>query len=372
VTPVSNQLFFIGTYTQPILFGTGEVMQGRGEGVYLVEMDGESGWLRAKALFSGIANPSYLALSPNGRYLYTTNELKDETGLDGGLVSAYAVDAGEPTLRHLSTKPTEGADPCHVVVSPQGRHIIVSNYMSGSVCVYPVLADGSLGEECQLVQHSGSGPNPGRQGGPHAHSAVFDPDGKFLLVSDLGIDQVFVYRLDGNTGRLCPVHIYRTQPGAGPRYCEFHPTLPICYLINELASSISALDYNLQTGCLTHRQTLSTLPQGDNGMNNICADLHITSDGKYVYGSNRGRDSIAIFRLDERGWMNLVGQVSSGGRTPRNFVIAPGERFLIVANQDSDNLVTFRIDKKTGSLKKQAEFVLPSPVCVRPIIKREE
>lgn len=367
MTPVSSQQFYIGTYTQPILFGTGEVMHGRGKGIYLVGIEPDRGSLTLNATFPHIVNPSFLALSPNGRYLYSVNELKDETEMDGGFASAFAIGPGH-AITQLNTKPTGGADPCHITLSNSGGHAVVSNFMSGSVCVYPVLQDGSLGEMSCLIQHSGSGLDPVRQQSAHAHSAVFDPQGRFLLVPDLGIDQVVVYRLDERSGTLCRIHTYQASPGAGPRFCEFHPFLPICYLINELSSSISALSYTPDTGVLTHCQTLSTLEEGDDGRDNICADLHITPDGRFLYGSNRGRNTIAMFRLDEQGEMYSMGRASSGGRTPRNFSIDPGGQFLIVANQDSDNLVTFFIDPNSGSLERRSELMIPSPVCIRPII----
>lgn len=365
---MSGQLFLVGTYTQPILFGTGEVMQGRGEGIYLISLEGADGALARLHTFPGIPNPSFLAVSADCRYIYAVNELKDKEGTDGGTVSAFAFDPGRSDLTLLSTLPTGGADPCHVSLSPDGRHLVVSNYMSGSLCVFPVNPDGSLEPASHREAHRGSGPTA-RQKGPHTHAAVWDPQGRFLLVSDLGIDQLLVYRLDAG-GKLERQFVYQTGAGDGPRFCEFHPDLHICYLINELSSSVSALAYNPDTGHLAHLQTASTLAEGDTGRDNICADVHITPDGRYLYASNRGRDTLAVFRLDREGRMSPVDNLPCGGRTPRNFAVAPSGRHLLVANQDSDNLVCYGIDPETGRLERQSELDIPSPVCVMPIMRK--
>lgn len=356
--------FYIGTYTQPILFGTGEVMCGKGEGIYQVEMDLDTGRLTQTGLIKNVDNPSYLNLSQTQKTIYVVNELKEYGGIESGSVSAFSVDPDTGDLTLLSRQPTYGTDPCHVAVSPQDSHIVVSNFMSGSICLYPILPDGGLGKAAQFIQHHGSGPDPRRQRGPHAHSATFDKSGKYVLVPDLGIDKVMIYQFDPQKNSLTPAAPYQAAPGAGPRYCEFHPSLDICYLINELASSISVLEWSNETGALRHLQTLSTLQEGKK-TENICADLHITRDGEFLFGSNRGDDTIAMYHLEPDGRMEYLMNVSTAGKTPRNFIIDPTDRYVIAANQDSDNLVVFALDKQRGRLDKVSELSIPTPVCIR-------
>lgn len=356
---------YIGTYTQPILFGTGEILQGKGHGIYHVRMDRSTGKLSQPVLMYETPNPSYLSLDSTQSYLYAVNELKEYNGQTGGSVSAFSVNK-DGSLKYLNTQPTFGTDPCHVAVSPDGSYVVVSNFMSGSVSVYPCCDDGSLANSSQTIQHQGKSINSHRQSGPHAHSAVFDHTGNFILVPDLGADKVFVYKIDKKEYKLYPVFEFKTVPGSGPRYCEFHPDMNICYLINELSSSISLLRFDPVTGKLAHIQTISTLPDTYNG-NNICADLHVRSDGRFLYGSNRGHDSIVVYSLNPNGEMKHVQTISSGGRTPRNFSLTPNNNFLIAANQDSDNLVVFIIDSLTGMLTKVDEQYVPTPVCIRAI-----
>lgn len=355
--------FYVGTYTRPIRFGTGEVMNGKGKGIYLAELDRETGAMQLLDVYEGVPNPSYLAFGGSGRYLYAVNELKDGQGLTGGRVSSFSIDTDTGTLRFLNDQDTQGADPCHVSVAPGGAYIAVSNYMSGSVAVLPVRQDGSLAPASCLRQHQGSGPNSRRQAGPHAHAAVFTPDGRWLLVPDLGIDQVVCYHLALRDGSLTQQGSYCAPAGSGPRSCVFHPTLPLCYLINELASSISLLSYEAETGTLRHIQTESTLaaPRADN----ICADVHITPDGRWLFGSNRGEDSLAVFSLDENGKMKRLLCLPCGGKTPRNFALDPCGRYVVVANQDSDNLCSFRLNPETGALTPCGRLEIPSPVCVK-------
>lgn len=356
--------FYVGTYTRPIRFGTGQIMRGKGKGIYLCELEAGSGAMRTLGVRDGIPNPSYLALGRDGKTLYAVNELKDEEDREGGTVSAFSVDGETGALGTLDVQPTRGADPCHVAVSPGGGHVVVSNFMSGGVTVLPIREDGGLGPPACVVRHSGSGPNPRRQAGPHAHAGVFSPDGRWLYVPDLGLDKVVRYRLDPVSGTLTEDGAYAAPPGSGPRYCEFHPRLPLCYLINELGSSISRLSYEARTGALCCLQTESTLPSPVK--DNICADLHITPDGQYLYGSNRGADSIAAFRLDGAGRMERIETCSCGGRTPRNFALDPTGTYAVVANQDSDVLVCFAIGPG-GRLTERSRLEVPSPVCVRMV-----
>ncbi|MEG1176484.1 MAG: lactonase family protein [Ruthenibacterium sp.] len=367
---MQKEFIFVGTYTQPILFGTGDILQGKGEGVYVLELDCATGALHFVCKTTDIANPSYLAFSPDGRFLYAVNELKRWQGGEGGTVSAFRIVPETKKLQFLGSRPTLGTDPCHVVVNAKNTHVFVSNFMSGSVTVFPIMKDGSLGEKTDFRQHEGSSVHPTRQKGPHAHSLTFDPAQKYAFVPDLGLDKVLSYLFDDKTGRLlpAPVPYFETAPGSGPRHCEFHPSGKFCYLINEIASSISLLAYDSEAGSFEKMQTVSTIPSGYAG-ENICADLHITPDGLFLYGSNRGHNSLAGYRIHRQdGTLTPLSMIGCGGKTPRNFAVSKNGRILIVANQDSDNLVTFQIDTESGALTKLCETALPTPVCVKSIL----
>ena len=366
---MTNKLqVYVGTYTDPIVFGTGQVFQGKGEGIYLFEMGVDGGSARLVWKKQGVANPSFLDLSPSRRFLYAVNELKDFEGAKTGTITAFRLDEGGLEPAFLNRKPTFGTDPCHVAVDPSGKFAIVANYSSGSVCVLPILADGSLGDSSDFRQHSGSSVNTARQAGPHAHSAVFDRDNTHVFVSDLGKDELMVYEWDKDGGRLLLRDdlCHRAKPGAGPRHVVLHPRAPFAYLINELDSTISALSRGADRPSFMEIQTISTLPLDFAGTSS-CADLHLSPSGDFLYASNRGHDSITAFRVDSStGMLETLGYFPTGGRTPRNFAIDPSGRLLLAANQDSDNIVVFRIDLGKGSLKATGvEIKVPTPVCVR-------
>lgn len=352
---------YVGTYTCPIRFGTGEIMKGKGKGILHLSIDTVTGMIQEVSKPIHTVNPSFVMEHPKKRYLYAVNETKWYNGQEGGSLSAFSIKNKE--LIPCAEEATLGSDPCHVAVSPDGKCAIVSNFMSGSVTVFPIAEDGVIQPHSQFFQHKGHSVHPIRQCGPHAHAAVFSPDGRFLLVPDLGLDKLMIYRYQD--GALAFSHDYAMKAGSGPRYCEFHPRLPICYVINELSSSISALLYNSETAMLAHRETHSTLRPPYDG-ENICADLHISADGRYLYGSNRGANTIVLFELDEQGGMHYRQTVACGGRTPRNFALIPGGKWLVAANQDSDDLAVFRIDQRDGSLKQVSSFPVMTPVCVRP------
>jgi len=361
-------LVLVGTYTEPILFGTGQVLQGKGEGIHAYRLDESTATLRPIATNSGIANPSYLVFDASQKYLYAVNELKRYEGQPTGAVSAFVVEGSTGRLALLNRQPTHGTDPCHVAVDRARAHLFVANFMSGSVCVMAIRSDGSLSEPSDVVQHHGSSVDSRRQDGPHAHAVTLDPAERRVLVPDLGLDKVMLYRFDPSRGKLEPnaVPSIATKPGAGPRHVVFHPNGRFVYLINELDSTVAALAYEGGAGLLRHLQTIGTLPGAFSG-ENTCADIHVHPSGRFVYASNRGHDSIAIFRLDsDGGTLALIGHEPTRGRTPRSLAIDPAGRFLIVANQDSDSLVTFRIDSETGALRSKGEAAwAPTPVCVR-------
>ncbi|MGO8695173.1 MAG: lactonase family protein [Rectinemataceae bacterium] len=358
----------MGTYTDPILFGTGQVLRGKGEGIYLFEMESGSGIAKLVWEKTGVSNPSFLDLAPSRRSLYAVNELKDFEGAATGTISAFALDAGGGAPKFLNRKPTLGTDPCHVAVDPSGKYAVVTNFMSGSVSVFPLLADGSLGDASDFRQHTGSSVNPVQQAGPHAHSAVFDRDNAHVFVTDLGMDEIVVYDWDGDKGKLerrddlC----HRTRPGSGPRLMAFHPTAPFAYVVNELDSTISALSWDMDRSLLREIQRIDTLPSSFAGSSS-CADLHLSPSGDFLYASNRGHDSIVVFRIESgTGKLEVLGHSPSGGRIPRSFDIDPSGRILLAANQDTDNIAVFRIDPDEGTLLATgAEIKVPTPVCVR-------
>ena len=363
----AKQLVFVGTYTQAIKFGTGQILNGKGKGIYSFVMDMDTGALKEEKLSPDIVNPSYLTLNDKATHLYAVNELKEYEGHASGSLSAFSFDLQTRELKLLNVRPTGGTDPCHVVLNQKNTHVYISNFMSGSVCVFPIANDGFLGEKNQFIQHEGSSVNKARQSGPHAHSLIFDLSGRFAFVPDLGIDRLMAYKTDSASGMLTPATTpyYQAEPGAGPRHCVFYPRGKYVYLINELTSSISALAYNETDGSCRHLQTISTIP-AEFTSNNSCADIQILPDGRFLYGSNRGHNSIVIYRTDPgTGLLALVGFESSGGEIPRSFCIDPTGTFLLAANQDTDNIVVFRIDSTAGTLKKVSEHTVPTPVCVK-------
>jgi len=350
-------LVYIGTYTR-----------GKSEGIYVYRMDRATGALRYSSKATGIQNPSFLALHPQGRYLYAVNELKEFGGKSSGAVSAFSIDSRTGALTFLNQQPSLGTDPCHLSVDKTGRYVLVANYSSGSVCVLPIQQDGRLGQHTDFIQHQGSSVNPQRQQGPHAHSVILDTSNRFAFVADLGMDKIMVYQLDLSAGKLKPhsVPFVQVQPGAGPRHFTFHPSNKYAYVINEIGSTVTAFTYDATRGVLKEVQTVPTLPQGFSGTNH-CADIHVHPSGRFLYGSNRGHDSIAIFSIDEAtGKLTPIGHESTQGKTPRNFAIDPSGAFLLAANQNSDSIVTFRIDQQTGKLTPTGHVAeVPMPVCLK-------
>jgi len=361
-------LLFIGTYTDPVLFGTGKVMHGKGEGIYVFHLEASSGAMRPVSKITGITNPSYLAFDRTRRFLYAVNELKAYEGQPSGTVSAFAVERDTGRLSFLNKQLTHGTDPCHVLVDDRGRHVFVANFMSGSICVLPVRRDGSLGQTCGFVQHEGSSVDPVRQGGPHAHSVTLDEANRFAFVPDLGLDRLMVYRFDSERGALEPnaVPWLKTKAGAGPRHMVFKPGGAWAYLVNELESTVQTLAYDGETGTFEDLGSVTALPFGYTGPS-TCADIQLSPSGKHVYVSNRGHDSIAIYAVDPRsGTLGQVGHELTLGRTPRGFGIDPSGRYLVAANQDSDTVVVFRIDPESGRLTPTGQIAeVPTPACVK-------
>lgn len=360
-------IIFVGTYTQPILFGTGQILEGKGKGIYCYRVDRDSGALTLLNLSENIPNPSYLTLDKKQQYLYAVNELKEYDGKACGSASAFRLEA-DFSLTFLSRHATGGTDPCHIAVDPTGSYAAVANFMSGSFCVFPILQDGSIGEYCDFIQHEGSSVHPIRQKGPHAHSVIFSPDGRRAYVPDLGLDRLMAYQMDVQTGKLTPnaPPFLQLEAGAGPRHCVFHPNQKYCYLINELNCTILALEYRQEDGSFTILQEVPTIV-GNEGGENICADIQIRPDGKFLYGSNRGCDTLITYAVNsDTGRLTYVDTQSCGGKTPRSFAIDPQGELLIAANQDTDNIVVFRIDHESGKLHQLSDNAVPTPVCVKP------
>jgi 6-phosphogluconolactonase len=356
-----KMLVFAGTYT-----GKPADMDRKSDGIYVYWLDLDSGALSPAAELGGIDHPSYLALHPQQPYLYATNELVERRGQEEGAVSAFRFDPATGKLAFLDQQPSHGRWPCHVWVDGSGKWVLAANYGSGSAAIYPVLEDGRLGEASDVIQHSGSGVNPDRQEGPHAHCIITDPTNQYVFLADLGIDRLMVYRLNHQTGKLTLASWAHVDEGAGPRHIEFHSSGRYCFLINEMASTINV--FRWEDGALHNLQTISTLPEDTTGESTTAA-IHVAPSGRFVYGSNRGHDSIAIFRFDETsGQLTPVGHESTQGKTPRDFMIDPTGAFLLAANQNSHTIVSFRIDADTGKLTPTGHVTeVMMPVCLKPL-----
>lgn len=348
---------FVGTYTR----GEGHV-DGKAKGIYQIHADTGTGQLYRIGTVPDIVNPSFVVYSPDGRYLYAASEIggADEPT---GFVYSYALQGD--AVQALNRQPSHGKAPCHLAVHPSGRYLFVANYLGG-IAMYPIQADGSLAEASHVQYLEGSGPSP-RQKSSHPHSVTLDQEGRFAYVADLGTDKIMIFSINLEKGSLIPAATPYTQlaPGAGPRHLTFHPNGQLVYAINELNSTITAFSYDRADGHLEALQTVSTLPMSYTG-NNTCADIHLTPNGRFLYGSNRGHNSIAMFTVDPgTGFVEPIGHEPTDGEVPRNFALDPYGKFLFAANQNSDNIVYFRIDPGNGRLNKVGELHIPTPVCVQ-------
>jgi 6-phosphogluconolactonase len=306
-------------------------------GIYAFAFDGATGALTSLGATPLIANPSFLAVHPNRRWLYAVSETAQAVDGAPGAVWALRYDLAPWRLEPINAQPSGGDHPCHLALDPSGRWLIVSNYTSGSLAVLPLGPDGALGATADHVQHRGHGPHPERQGGPHAHSAAFAPGGCFVLVADLGIDQILVYRFDASNGRLTAHTHAEARPGAGPRHLAFHPNGEWVYVANELDSTVGVYAFDAAAGALRERQVVETLPPGAPA--NTVADIHLSPDATRLYVSNRGHNSLAVFAVAPDGRLARMATPPCGGDWPRNFAVAPDGRFLIVANQYSGEVV---------------------------------
>ncbi|MBE9915801.1 lactonase family protein [Paenibacillus donghaensis] len=345
----NTSLFYAGTYTRE-----------DEPGIFLCALDLGSGRMEIVNRTDGIANSSFLAINKAQDRLYAVSET------DEGEVFAYAVDAETGGLHLLNRQPTRGAAPCYISLSRDESHVLAANYTSGHVNAYRIENNGELAPS-GLVQHKGSSVNRERQEGAHPHSIFQDPDGKYTLVCDLGLDEIVFYRLE--EGKLVSHHAVKTAPGAGPRHFDFHPSGRWAYGINELDDTVNVYEFDAQTGDLNVLQTLSALPEGA-ARGSASADIHVTPCGRFLYASNRSEDSIGLYHIHpSTGMLTAVEWVSTNGKTPRNFAIFKGG-YLLAANQNSNTIVSFKIDKESGRLTPTGyELEVPKPVCILPIRK---
>jgi len=352
-------LFYVGTYTEE---------GSKSKGIYAYRFDAATGEVTPLGLAAETTNPSFVALAPNGRFLYAVNEVGKYKGPNSGGVSAFSIDRASGKLTFLNEVPSRGADPCYITVDKSGKHVLVANYTGGSVAVFPVLEDGKLGEASAFVQHTGKGSDPKRQEGPHAHSIDLSPDNRFAMVDDLGLDELLVYKFDGAKGTLAPHDppFAKLDAGAGPRHFALHPSGKFAYVVTEMHSSVTAFSADLALGAFHPIQTVSTLPKGVSGRNDD-AEIAVHPSGKFLYASNRGHDSIAVFAIDGgKGTLTPVEDTLTQGKEPRHFAIDPTGAYLFAENQKSDKVVVFRIDQKTGRLTPSGQsFDVATPVCIK-------
>ncbi len=347
------QYFYVGTYTKA-----------ESKGIYIYSIDPVTGKLSNLGLAAKSENPSFLTLTPDGRFLLAANEIQDEKHGNMGSIESFSTGSKDHLLSSINKVWSGGADPCFVSVNSSGN-VLAANYSGGNVALFHLDKSGKLSEFTDLKQHHGSGPNLARQKEPHVHSAYFEPLSNRIFVSDLGTDKVAIYLNEAGKGKLKPAEIpaINIAPGSGPRHLAFHPRLKVVYVINEILNNITVVNLNTN-GSFTTIETVSTLPAGYTKESN-CADIHITKDGRFLYASNRGFNSIAIFSVDPvNGKIVLIGQESIRGETPRNFTLSPNEDFLLVANQNSQDIVSFRRNSITGLLEFTDQIKAFKPVCL--------
>ena len=361
VRPDKDTLVYVGTYTDK-----------RSKGIYAFRLETQNDEVSQNILLVplGVAaetpNPSFLHVDARRRLVFAVNEIDEFEGRPGGAVSAFAIEPATGWLRLLNQRPSGGTGPCHLVLDPSGRNLLVANYGSGSVSVVRVGADGRLGDTTASIQHHGHSVNPQRQQGPHAHGVTLDPANKFAFVCDLGLDQVLAYRFDADRGTLTPAEpaAIAIKPGSGPRHLVFRPDGRFAYVISEMSSTVTTFAYDASTGRLREIETVSTLPPYFDGANSG-AEIALVPSGKFLFVSNRGQNSVVLFAVDrEKGTLEYIEDQGTGGKKPRQFAIQPSARHLVVVNQDSDTVLACRIDPDNGRLKPSGIFAdVPSPAC---------
>lgn len=353
----SSTIAYVGTYTG-----------GQSRGIYAYRVEaavGSAPRFTSLGLAAEAVNPSFLAIDAARRLVFAVNETGEFNGQSTGAVSAFSADPTTGKLTLINQQPSHGTAPCHLVLDPTKKFLLLANYSSGSVAVFPVASDGRLGEATAVVQHHGQGPNSERQKGPHAHAVTFSPDGKFVFICDLGTDRAVAYRLDA-AGKLeaVPSAGATLPPGSGPRHLVFGTDGKFAYVLNEMTSTVTALRYEATTGRMTELQTLSSLPADFTGPKGA-AEIAVHPSGKWLYFSNRGHDSLTLFAIKSDGTLTFVAVQSTDGRTPRHFALLPGGEYVVAANQNSNTLRTYRVDPGSGRLEPHGDLVhAPKPVCV--------
>ncbi len=351
-----QNLVYVGTFTGP-----------KSKGIYAFRMDEANGALTPLGLVGEAQNPTFLDIDAQHKFLFAVNEINRFEGKPAGAVSAFSIDPASGKLTFLNQRSTIGRGPCHVLVDATGRDVLVANYASGSVAVLPVKSGGYLDDYTAFIQHEGKSINASRQEGPHAHCMTLDATNRFAFACDLGLDKVLVYKFDSEHGTLVPniPAAAEIKPGSGPRHIAFHPNGRAAYVINELGSTITRFAYDPDRGALTEKQTISTLPSDFKG-ENYPAEIAVHPSGKFLYGSNRGHNSIAVFAISPGdGSLRSICFESTRGKTPRNFALDRFGTFLLAANQNSDTISVFRIDAASGELKFTGQVDVPAPACVK-------
>ncbi len=352
-----KQWIYVGTYTGK-----------DSKGIYRLELDPATGKLTNLGLAGETINPSFLAIAPDRRHLYAVSEVGSFQGTKGGAISAFAIDPKSGALTLLNQQSSGGGAPCHIVTDKAGKHVLAANYSGGSVIVLPIQDDGKLGTQTAFIQHKGTGPDKSRQEAPHAHSINLDAANRYAVAADLGLDKVLVYRFDPAKGTLTPNDppAATVGPKSGPRHFAFHPDGKHAYVINEMANTVTAFDYDADKGVLKPVQTIGTLPKDFKGQS-WTAEVVVHPSGKFLYGSNRGHNSIAVFAIDPKtGKLTATGHQAKDIKTPRNFIVDPSGKYLLVANQDGNSVIVFKIDPETGALTPtEAKVEVSKPVCLR-------
>lgn len=348
-------LVYVGTYTK-----------GPSKGIYAYRFNPASGKLTSLGLAAETNNPSFLTISPNRKFVYAVNEMRK--GMRTGGVSAFAINPKTGKLKFLNEVSSKGTAPCFISMDKTGKYVLVANYGSGSIAVFPVESDGRLGDASAFMQHTGSSVNPARQKGPHAHCVKVSPNNRYVISADLGLDKLLIARFDQQNGTLTPntPRFGSVVPGSGPRHFAFSANDKFVYAVSEMGSTLTVFTYDDARGALHRIQTITTIPKGYQGENDG-AEVEMARSGRFVYTSNRGANTIAVFTIDgETGKVSLLEDVSTQGQTPRAFEIGPAGRYLFAANQDSASVVVFRINPRTGRLTPTGQVLhIDHPVCVK-------
>lgn len=339
-----------------------------GTGIYVCRFDAEKGELAAPRLAAEIVRPNFIAIHPNGKFLYAVSDSGFSESEKGGCTCAFSIEAGTGNLTFLNKVSSGGDVPCHITIDKIGTCVLVANYSAGTVSAFPIQADGHIANAAIIIQHTGSSVDAERQKSPHPHSITLDADNRFALVADLGLDQLLIYRFNPNSCTLtphCPPWV-SLKPGSGPRHIAFHPNCRYVYVINELANTVTAFNYDTAGAVLSEIQTITTIPKDYKG-ETYTSEIQIHPSGKYLYGSNRGHNSIAIFEIDkDKGVLTMVDIQPCGGKWPRHFGIDPTGKWMLIGNEQSDQISLFGIDSKSGKLTQTGISIsVPSPVCIR-------